>query len=764
MKKLFFILLALISCTSLALAQSSPGFSYGQVPTAGEWNAAFAGKQDYLGFFPLNSAGGSLTGELYLASSSSVKSGLNMGSGFPPTRPAPGDVWMTSAGMFYSIGGTTVGPLGAGGGGGSASIIQSDYLVPTATNVLPPLTKSWNGGLMEVVVNGLGYFNFGASPAFTVAGTAITWSAANSGHTILTTDLVTAIYSTVGFVPPIVLGGGVAVAMQLSTNMAGGFVTTDGSANVNLPGSLYANSGSIHASSAVIAGSVSAASFSGSGAGLTGVASSLPLSGAGSGVNAALADSTMPASTAGEPVFVVTDTRWGTSTCAGPVACPIGTGGDDQAPLNAISAACATAKGCVVYFPPGTQPLNVCAASWTLPAVAPISMVIKGNGKAYGGVRILPGCATALNTVINVPGLTFGSPVVPSTVYYEIDSLRVDAYCLAPHDVYFNATTQALSGFNSSGSMYRNVVPSLTAASYDGGSNILIGDGYQNSIDASNSVENMNDVGHTCYGAYSAGSSANVVNFPPYLLDTTTTDSHYAIQGPGASIAGVVARYGGANRFTHAHPWGFPATNLDGQPFSSPQYDFIFRGAQILDTGIFDSGVTAGVRQQVVPASTGVDTITSVTNAGSGGTPGYVTLTGVSGTGTKWTALGVVGSNGSLVSIPWVMSAGNYSVSPSLTAETASSTGGLSGVVVHLQMGSGLNSQGSMVSGMFGCCATYDGVQLGAGVTSFRLAGNDFTGLSGTCVRLDAGATLPVSWNETSNAGCNFVPVHIAHV
>jgi hypothetical protein len=41
------ILLGAVFCAAEGRAQSSPGFYNGQVPTAGQWNAAFAGKQDY---------------------------------------------------------------------------------------------------------------------------------------------------------------------------------------------------------------------------------------------------------------------------------------------------------------------------------------------------------------------------------------------------------------------------------------------------------------------------------------------------------------------------------------------------------------------------------------------------------------------------------------------------------------------------------------------------------------------------------------------
>jgi hypothetical protein len=50
-----------------AYGQTSPNFSYGQVPTPAQWNSTFSGKQDILGFTPLNRAGDSMTGLLRTA-------------------------------------------------------------------------------------------------------------------------------------------------------------------------------------------------------------------------------------------------------------------------------------------------------------------------------------------------------------------------------------------------------------------------------------------------------------------------------------------------------------------------------------------------------------------------------------------------------------------------------------------------------------------------------------------------------------------------
>jgi hypothetical protein len=107
-----FLALAFGGCS--AFAQSSPGWSYGYVPTAAEWNAAFASKQDALNFTPLNIAGGTMLGKLNLAPSRAFNAGLNMSVGVAPTTPINGDIWATSAGIYAYINNAIVGPFGVG--------------------------------------------------------------------------------------------------------------------------------------------------------------------------------------------------------------------------------------------------------------------------------------------------------------------------------------------------------------------------------------------------------------------------------------------------------------------------------------------------------------------------------------------------------------------------------------------------------------------------------------------------------------------------
>lgn len=101
-----FALAALLTAApSLALAQSSPNWSYGYTPTAGEVRNAFATKQDLLNFSPLNLAGGTMRGKLNTAAATTNGAGFSILPGVAPTAATNGDIWLTSAGLFAQING-----------------------------------------------------------------------------------------------------------------------------------------------------------------------------------------------------------------------------------------------------------------------------------------------------------------------------------------------------------------------------------------------------------------------------------------------------------------------------------------------------------------------------------------------------------------------------------------------------------------------------------------------------------------------------------
>ncbi|MET2828941.1 hypothetical protein [Mesorhizobium shangrilense] len=89
-------------------------FTYGEVLTPGQWQNLFDGKQDALGYIPVNRAGDSMQGELITTPSTSVSAGFSIPPGVPPASPVDGWLWSTISGLFFRIGGTTIGPLGGG--------------------------------------------------------------------------------------------------------------------------------------------------------------------------------------------------------------------------------------------------------------------------------------------------------------------------------------------------------------------------------------------------------------------------------------------------------------------------------------------------------------------------------------------------------------------------------------------------------------------------------------------------------------------------
>jgi hypothetical protein len=151
MKRLWFALMVLMCANNLALAQSSPGLAFGEVPTAAQWNSYFSQKQDYLGYVPLSTLGGTMLGKLNLVASGSTAAGLNCGAGSAPSSPVNGDVWCTSSGMFAQINGSTVGPFGTGvvgtlavtsGGTGQTTFTANAPIIGNGTSALAQGTRS----------------------------------------------------------------------------------------------------------------------------------------------------------------------------------------------------------------------------------------------------------------------------------------------------------------------------------------------------------------------------------------------------------------------------------------------------------------------------------------------------------------------------------------------------------------------------------------------------------------------------------------------
>lgn len=138
---------ALALAPTLAAAQSAPNWSFGTVPTPGQWAAAFKSKQDFLNFRPVNSAGDTMQGRLVAVPSTAAFAGFSLGQGVAPTNPLNGDFWLTSTGLFYRSNNATIAVAYAGGALGKPSSIDLTNAVnlPLMTGVIGVLPTA-NGG------------------------------------------------------------------------------------------------------------------------------------------------------------------------------------------------------------------------------------------------------------------------------------------------------------------------------------------------------------------------------------------------------------------------------------------------------------------------------------------------------------------------------------------------------------------------------------------------------------------------------------------
>lgn len=84
--------------------------------------------------------------------------------------------------------------------GSTGGMLQREQLTPTAQNTLPNLTKTpISASGVSLIINGIEYDSFGGGAApfsVNISTKAVSWSAANAGFSIETTDRVIAQYTT----------------------------------------------------------------------------------------------------------------------------------------------------------------------------------------------------------------------------------------------------------------------------------------------------------------------------------------------------------------------------------------------------------------------------------------------------------------------------------------------------------------------------------------------------------------------------------------
>jgi hypothetical protein len=164
MRRLIYLAAFMLSFVSSAFGQGATCsyIAYGTVLTAGQWNACFSQKQDFLGYTPVKKAGDIMLGPLVTTIPSATASGFNLPHGAAPTSPVNGDIWTTTAGLFVQINGTTIGPVVGPGGGvlTAGSTVTSGY---SSGQILGS-----NGSVLSVYsVTGTGNVVLGTSPTIT---------------------------------------------------------------------------------------------------------------------------------------------------------------------------------------------------------------------------------------------------------------------------------------------------------------------------------------------------------------------------------------------------------------------------------------------------------------------------------------------------------------------------------------------------------------------------------------------------------------------
>lgn len=157
---------------------------YGQVLTAGQWNALFNAKQDLLGYTPLNRAGGTMLGRLITAPSTVQMAGLQIPEGTAPASPNDGDVWATAAGLFIRIEGVTY-QIGGSSVTNTAFLSKAvDYTVTGADVASGKLIILASGTITLTVPPALGAAGSGPTVTILNVGSGLI-SMSNDGTTII---------------------------------------------------------------------------------------------------------------------------------------------------------------------------------------------------------------------------------------------------------------------------------------------------------------------------------------------------------------------------------------------------------------------------------------------------------------------------------------------------------------------------------------------------------------------------------------------------
>lgn len=254
----------------------------------------------------------------------------------------------------------------------------------------------------------------------------------------------------------------------------------------------------------------------------------------------------------------------------------VGTGGDDSAAINAAitQAVSNPGKAGKVVFP--TPPLgayNVCQSPVELPGGA-THLTMEGAVGSGVPVRLLPGCASGITSVLHQTNITSQSSRV------RINNMIFDGRA----GTQYVAHIEYAVGWTATNTIFRNAAK--------GGSTVYLAGGYEFSIGDGNKIENVNDLSLPAQDRWYKATE----DLPDYGLRTRSTDSYFTgLIAINANIATIFNENGGGNNYTGTHPWGYTANAFgEGGPDMRPQYAFLINGIAHVTGAIADNFRLAG--------------------------------------------------------------------------------------------------------------------------------------------------------------------------
>lgn len=179
---------------------------------------------------------------------------------------------------------------------------------------------------------------------------------------------------------------------------------------------------------------------------------------------------------------------------------------------------------------------------------------------------------------------------------------------------------------------------------------------------------------------------------PPNRIRLASTAACYARLGTPAEGTAAVAAAG--TGYVNGE-----VITLAGGTFTSPMkvsattLKLISAASNVAGSGYVQAdtitlaGGTFSAAAVVDVVTTKVSAVPTIAAAGTGGTPGTATVTGTTGTGTKFQASVTISGGGAITSVDSLTVAGSYTVNPTLLTNEPVTGGGLTGAQLSILMG-----------------------------------------------------------------------------